>query len=187
MIAAGSNMIDVLLHLLSKGADIDNVAISGHCLATDLREFSEPVQDIIKLQIRFTNGPIQYQSDGYRNSEKIHRTARGEMVRSKSEVIIANALSYFNCDYEYESPFSYDEGKQLIPDFSILKKNGFIIWEHFGMLDNVNYRNRWLEKLETYEKLGFKRNINLIVTSEDKSTPIDSYEIHQIAKKLSEL
>ena len=32
----------------------------------------------------------------------IHKTARGELVRSKSEVIIANALYYNKLDYEYE-------------------------------------------------------------------------------------
>lgn len=58
MIAAGSNMVDELKYLLNMGAALDNVSIFGHTLATDLRDFSGPVSDIIKLHIKFKSGPI---------------------------------------------------------------------------------------------------------------------------------
>jgi hypothetical protein len=45
-----------------------------------------------------------------------HRTARGEMVRSKSEVIIPNALAAKSVDYPYERQLTID-GITKYPDF----------------------------------------------------------------------
>ena len=39
-------------------------------------------------------------------SSSIHRTTRGELVRSKSEVIIANLLHALGITYAYEQPFT---------------------------------------------------------------------------------
>jgi hypothetical protein len=49
----------------------------------------------------------------------IHRTARGELVRSKSEVIIANLLHALDIAYAYEQPFVGREGTVRYPDFTI--------------------------------------------------------------------
>jgi len=65
----------------------------------------------------------------------IHRTARGEMVRSKSEVIIANALTAKCVDYAYERPLTI-EGVTKYPDFTIedMESGRILYWEHCGML-----------------------------------------------------
>ena len=52
----------------------------------------------------------------------IHRTARGELVRSKSEVIIANLLHANRIDYRYEEPLEID-GLTKLPDFTIEDDN----------------------------------------------------------------
>ena len=49
----------------------------------------------------------------------IHRTARGELVRSKSEVIIANLLHALGITYAYEQPFTGQDGSVRYPDFTI--------------------------------------------------------------------
>ena len=48
----------------------------------------------------------------------IHRTNREEMVRSKSEVIIANELAHRKVEYGYEQPLTID-GVTKYPDFTI--------------------------------------------------------------------
>ena len=74
----------------------------------------------------------------------IHRTARGELVRSKYEVIIANLLHANRIDYRYEEPLEID-GLTKLPDFTIEDDNTGekYYWEHLGMLSDGVYRRRW--------------------------------------------
>ncbi|MEE3440399.1 MAG: hypothetical protein VZR07_10670, partial [Ruminococcus sp.] len=46
-------------------------------------------------------------------------TQRGEIVRSKSEVIIADALYYANIPYHYEKPIKVGD-RVIYPDFTVL-------------------------------------------------------------------
>ncbi|TOI85635.1 hypothetical protein CGI50_24830, partial [Vibrio parahaemolyticus] len=54
----------------------------------------------------------------YFEEKLIHKTIRGEMVRSKSEVIVANILAMMNIEYFYEKPLNV-RGKTYIPDFTL--------------------------------------------------------------------
>ena len=85
---------------------------------------------------------------------RIYSTTKGDLVRSKSEVIIANLLYQYGIDYEYESKLKYDQDKPAIePDFTIILSNGEkIYWEHLGMLGLEGYDNSWLKKQEIYNK-----------------------------------
>ena len=49
----------------------------------------------------------------------IHRTERGELVRSKSELLIANKLHSMGIEYGYEQPLNIGEGRFRYPDFTI--------------------------------------------------------------------
>ena len=85
----------------------------------------------------------------------LHRTARGEAVRSKSEVIIANLLHAKGIDYRYEEPLEFD-GIINYPDFTIEDDSTgkTYYWEHLGMLNDQSYRRRWNEKLTWYKEYG---------------------------------
>ena len=53
----------------------------------------------------------QYFSDaGYKSENKVYKTKQGEEVRSKSELIIANALFEKKIPYRYEYPLT-DSGR----------------------------------------------------------------------------
>ena len=116
----------------------------------------------------------------------IHRTARGELVRSKSEVIIANALHYHKLDYVYE-PELMLEGKFYRPDFKIEDADTGDVWywEHCGMMDNPKYKKRWENKKTFYKKNGIEEGKNLIVTY-DKGGSLDSHKLEEIIKKIFE-
>ena len=82
---------------------------------------------------------------------KIYATSKGDKVRSKSEVIIANLLYAHNVDYEYEKKLYYVADKWIEPDFTIKTRDGKeIFWEHLGMIGVESYDKRWKEKLEIY-------------------------------------
>ncbi len=85
----------------------------------------------------------------------INRTSKGEAVRSKSEVIIADRLSHYNVSYTYEKALTIDDVTKY-PDFTIEDEESgqTYYWEHLGMLQNEEYEKRWKEKLAWYKSNG---------------------------------
>lgn len=81
--------------------------------------------------------------------------------------MIANLLEEYNIPYHYE--IALQLGTQTkYPDFVI--KNPYtgktIIWEHFGALDQPVYEKNMNDKMQLYQKHGYKAFENLIYTFE---------------------
>jgi hypothetical protein len=111
----------------------------------------------------------------------IHRTSRGELVRSKSELVIANHLHRLGLDYYYERPLDGTTAPgRLRPDFSFIDDAGdLILWEHVGMLDRPDYRRAWEWKRDWYRQNGFIEGENLFSTEEGDG--LDMMKIDQVA------
>lgn len=119
-------------------------------------------------------------------------TDNNEQVRSKSEVIIANALKAAEVPYRYEFPLLVDRNAadadidfcQLHPDFYCLnlRTRQEFAWEHFGMMDDPDYATRATEKLELYAENGFFPGKNLIITMETSDKPLSSKLLKSVIK-----
>ncbi len=122
----------------------------------------------------------------------IHRTRKNEMVRSKSEIIIADRLADLDVDYIYEKPLEI-KGVTKYPDFTIEddETGHRFIWEHCGMMYNPEYRARWEKKLQWYRKSGIlpyeegggSEGI-LIVTEDSEAGGISSAEIEKLIREV---
>ena len=85
----------------------------------------------------------------------VHRTQRGEFVRSKSEAIIADLLHELGVSYDHETPFTGEDGRTVRRDFTIDTDLGdTIFWEHLGMLADPRYAAKWAEKKTWYARNG---------------------------------
>jgi hypothetical protein len=81
-----------------------------------------------------------------------HKTVSGILVRSKSEVIIANLLTKHNVNFEYEQLLTANN-KTYSPDFTITTPDNKVwYWEHLGMLHKEDYRKEWAKKEAWYQK-----------------------------------
>ncbi len=92
-----------------------------------------------------------------RDEGLIHRTRRGELVRSKSELIIANLLSSeFEVDYTYEFELRASDGSVRYPDFFVddSAAGSKLYIEHLGLLDDPTYARRWAAKERWYRAQG---------------------------------
>ena len=112
-------------------------------------------------------------------------TARGERVRSKSEVIIADTLFRHNIPYRYEFPITLKRSNSddirrdfgssitLYPDFLCLntRTRTEFYWEHFGLMDSTEYSNNAAGKLRLYTENGILPGRNLIITMETQTEP----------------
>jgi len=113
----------------------------------------------------------------------IHRTRKGDLVRSKSEVIIANILIDLGISYDYEKPLhSNSEPKDFrLPDFTIKYEGEEFYWEHLGMIEDPEYKKEWKRKKKWYEENHY---IDKLIISKDKPDGgIDSKEIERFAKE----
>ena len=65
-----------------------------------------------------------------------HRTRKGDSVRSKSEVVVADILHTLGISYQYEEPLlSRSDPKDFrLPDFTASFDGDVYYWEHLGML-----------------------------------------------------
>lgn len=109
---------------------------------------------------------------------KIHETLAAEMVRSKSEVIIANMLFERGLKFRYEVRLSASDGTFYLPDFTIRWNGEDWYWEHWGRMDEERYRNHREEKVEWYKKNFPERLIETFegtTLSADADTIIKQY------------
>lgn len=142
-----------------------------------LRIFDKSTEEILKeeeqKELDRVNQQIARQKAKQMAARKWHQenykhiTDRGEFVASKSEVLIANILFARGISYEYEKMLMIED-KKVFPDLFLHSRKGEeIVWEHAGLLDNPEYASRFEEKLKLYEKAGYVRTKNLIITQED--------------------
>lgn len=127
---------------------------------------------------------ISYERKPFEEGLAMILTNRGERVRSKSEKIIADKLLKEGIPYRYECPIQL--GHTIIyPDFTVLNKRTreeFYL-EHFGKMDDQNYCNDALARIELYEKHGFYLGQRLLATFETKKRPLDSRVLDMIVGK----
>lgn len=74
------------------------------------------------------------------------------MVRSKSEVIIANMLFQRGIPFDYEKVLYAEDGTFYLPDFTIYVNGETWHLEHLGRLDLPRYRQHWEKKEAWYNK-----------------------------------
>ena len=127
----------------------------------------------------------------YLDANLIHRTSNGTLVRSKSEVIIADALSAADVEFSYERTFRGHDGSLRLPDFTIedAATGETYIWEHLGMLSNPQYAHAWERKQAWYRASGVEEGggevATLIVTKDDERGGIASAEVQARVQEIA--
>lgn len=135
---------------------------------------------------------IPYEGKGFSNEDALLITARGERVRSKSEMTIANTLARLGVPYRYEFPCRLVIAKDnknhtavFYPDFTCLnlRTRQEFIWEHFGLVDDADYAQNMNSKIRAYATNGYFAGVNLIMTSESMVDPLSSDLVQLFAEK----
>ena len=161
----------------------------------------DDVYPSLDKEIRRTEGPFNITDDGYvskwlkkynylRDRKELNgqnKTLKGEYVKSKSEVIIADRLTYYGIPYVYEvttatDPF-FDMSK---PDFFILNKRTKeeFFWEHLGKMGDPKYAVRNQIKMEQFAQQGIIMGKNLIVSIESGERPLSTEYVDSVIKSI---
>lgn len=145
---------------------------------TDLFDDPEPIS------VLAATGPT------FLDQHLLHRTSRGELVRSKAELAIAEKLIAMGVSYVYEQPLQLG-GKTRWPDFTIEDDASGLTyyWEHLGLLSDPAYADRWAAKRAAYLADGIvplsaadEGDRILIETRESEGSGLDMLEIERLAK-----
>ena len=111
-------------------------------------------------------------------------TTKGERVRSKSEIIIADRLRANGIPYRYECPLKV--GKKIIhPDFTILRMSDrkILYHEHCGKMDDPKYIEDMLTRGKDYSLEDILLGDRLFYTFESDTTPLDVAMLDMLIKK----
>ncbi len=129
---------------------------------------------------------MKFKTNPFMIENKIYETAKGEMVRSKSEVLIANILFELGIPYHYEKQLVLRNGGKRYPDFTLLnvRTRREIYLEHFGLLDDQEYRTGCLHKLDDYMENGIYLGRELLLTYETEENPLNIKGIKKMLKDL---
>ncbi|MBO4636778.1 MAG: hypothetical protein J5685_06495 [Clostridiales bacterium] len=113
-------------------------------------------------------------------------TRKGERVRSKSELIIADMLNDLGIPYRYEMPLILSGGKHLIhPDFTILnistREESYL--EHLGKMGDEGYMDDFANRYRIYMSNGIYLGQKLFFTCESDKAPLDNKLVREFLIK----
>lgn len=122
-------------------------------------------------------------SDFFKSGRK-HSAKDGTKLRSKSEVIIANALIDKEIKYIYESTIKINN-MPLHPDFVFYSysRSRPLIWEHAGMMGDEKYRKEFADKLSAYIEGGYIPCVDIIFSFDTTDGNVDSELIDRLIEE----
>lgn len=150
-------------------------------LHVDRKKYVQPIivpdEDFIKAWRE-----MEYRGKGFREDAPEYYTDKGERVRSKSEILIANALNRNHIPYRYECPLYLAGYGTIHPDFTVLnvRLRKEMYWEHLGMMDEPEYIEDALNRISLYEKNHYFPGDRLILTHETLRHPLNSKNIENM-------
>lgn len=121
----------------------------------------------------------------YRPEQLKHPAMDGTLMRSKSEVIIANIMLMAGIPFVYEVPM-FIVGQMILPDFKILSLvdlKTVIIIEHQGMVFVDDYADKFMRSLKQYLKTEWIPNQNLFFTFDNARETLDVRQVTSILRK----
>lgn len=122
-----------------------------------------------------------YVRKSFKKDAAVYKTLKGDRVRSKSEMIIADRLFINGIPYKYECPLMVG-GEIIHPDFSIMRMSDhkIIYHEHCGKMDDKEYFNDLVDRINLYNQSGILQGNRLTFTFETSDTPFDARVIDRL-------
>lgn len=119
------------------------------------------------------------------NEEDGIYTEKGELVRSKSEKILADKLYMMGIPYCYERPLHLNGFGIVYPDFTVLNKRTRkeYFWEHLGRMDMEDYLAKTIRKIECYTNNDIYQGEKLILTYETQNHPLNTKIVDRLIRK----
>ena len=142
-------------------------------LPSELKEHALPIiPDDDQFAAKWQAEP--FKPKPFKKGAPKYYTLKGERVRSKSEVIIADRLFAKGIPYKYECPLWVENGF-IHPDFTILRMSDrkVVYHEHCGKMTDPEYTKDIPERVNKYARIGIFQGDRLFYTFESTECPLD--------------
>ena len=138
-----------------------------------------PDDELIECWLR-----IPYKKKEVPGSLSKYISDNSDIVRSKTELNIANALYKRKIPYKYECPLILRNRNIIYPDFTILdvKNRKIVYWEHRGMMDDRDYAKNSVARLREYADNQIFPGDNLIITEETYTLQLGTNDIAKVIR-----
>lgn len=143
-----------------------------------------PIQPSDEEYVRKWEAVI-YKGKGFDEHMPEYYSMKGERVRSKSEVIIADMLYQMGIPYRYEYPLYLHGLGEVYPDFTVLnvRERKELYWEHFGMMDDTEYSEGAVKKINCYRQNGYYEEESTLYTYETRKEPLNQKMIRTLIER----
>ena len=176
-----------LLHSFLKQFDPKEQINAYEQLSTARKNLVDPLVLPDDLFVKKWLEESRMRADTFRNTHEKpegFRTKNGELVRSKSEMIIADLYWHHGVPYVYEYPVKLEDG-WVFSDFRVLnvRRRKSFIHEHFGKMDDPGYARDSIEKMYRYERSGFYAGDQILYTMETYEKPLNVDDVERMIQK----
>ena len=122
-----------------------------------------------------------YKRKPFKKDAPVFTTIKGEQVRSKSEVMIADRLFAKGIPYRYECLLKIG-GRIIHPDFSILRMSDrkILYHEHCGKMGDPDYKEDMVERANLYSEGGIVLGDRLFYTFESDTAPLNTMTLDRL-------
>lgn len=163
----------------------DDVGKAESLLSND-SEYRELLSPYFKTKSKVVQEWLQEpfeQNTQYNENLKL-KSMSGNIVRSKSEVIIDTLLYINKIPFRYECALKLGK-KKIFPDFTIMhpKTGKIYYWEHFGKMTDEDYIRKTCAKIQLYSLHGIVPDVNLIMTFETPEYPLSAEDVMEVIEK----
>lgn len=138
---------------------------------------------------------LPYRDNDYKSENKVHPSDKGFSLRSKSELMISKIYDSLGILYHYDEFFMLNyldggrensnspEDHKISPDFVGLRLSDFkfIYHEHLGVQD-FNYHDKFISKLQKYRNNGITLGNNLILTFDDDQGSVNLALVEEVLR-----
>jgi hypothetical protein len=126
-----------------------------------------------------------YQGKGFAPDAVEIYSNNGERVRSKSEKILADMFLSKGIPYKYECPLELRDRRIVYPDFTFwdIENQREIYWEHDGRMDDPEYAEKAVRKIDGYVQSGILLGEQLIITYETSGYPLNGRVVEILVEK----
>ncbi len=173
-IKRGENEIKLIKKLLKKRGDEHSETVD--LLPPEIRELLPPDAFGESYTETWKKENVDAETLDKYSEEKRYEATDGTMMRSKSEVIIANELIRRGIPFVYEKKTFLPDGTIVHPDFTMPDAFGEreIILEFFGMMGDPDYADNTIRKINMYQRNGFLLGDNFFALFESGAVPFDT-------------
>lgn len=172
------------VHALNTDYNDDEIADIYEHMIDKRKELINPVEEPWEQKVSRWKS-IPYIGKDFKEGTIEIYSKKGERVRSKSEKILADMFYDRGIEYKYECPLHLNRYGIVYPDFTFLSKKTYkeIYWEHDGKMDDPEYAEKAIRKIDQYTKNGLLPGQRLIVTYESSNYALNTTVVEMFIRE----